>query len=88
MEGNRLLMLVFAKDTKGDITPKGMSQLHIHFPHRNTARPALPKERAGDDTICSTKCNFPRFAGGKKKSFLTTCNELLQPRLEAAARPS
>lgn len=59
-----------------------MSQLHIHSARPNTApRPELPEERAGDDTICSTKCNFPQICG--KKSFLTTCNELLQPRLEA-----
>lgn len=30
-ERNRLLVAVFAKDGRGDITPKPMSQLHIHF---------------------------------------------------------
>lgn len=37
MERNRLLMPVFAKDVKGYITQKCMTQLHIHFADKNMA---------------------------------------------------
>lgn len=83
-ERNRLLVAAFAKDGRGDITPKPMSQLHSHFPQQNTAPrrgPSFPRRELKMTPYVPPNVISPRFAA--KKSFLTMCNELLQPRLEA-----